>query len=55
MKNPYRVMKFIVCDLSEQECGDAWPYKEYMPKPKCKDCDFFIEALQKSKREKEAK
>lgn len=47
MNKPYKVMKFIICDLANQECGDVWPYSEYMPKPKCEDCDLFIEAFMK--------
>ena len=41
MAKHYKVMKFMVCDLVNEECGDTWPYNECMPKPDCKNCDVY--------------
>jgi len=47
MKVPYKVMKFMICDLSGEQCGDVWSYSEPMLEPRCEICDIFIEASER--------
>lgn len=47
MKKPYKVYKIFMCDLTKKQCGLANPYTKYMKKPKCENCDIFIEAFLK--------
>lgn len=59
MKKPYKVYKIFMCDLTKKQRGLTRPYVKYLAKPKCENCDIFIEAFMKKhglkKKEKEKK
>ena len=48
-----------MCDLTKKQRGLTRPYVKYLAKPKCENCDIFIEAFMKKhglkKKEKEKK
>lgn len=47
MKQVYKVLKFILCDLNDQICGVIWDYGEYIPKPKCNKCCYYKKEILK--------
>jgi len=53
MKKTYHVMKFLICDISGEQCGDVWAYSDPMLKPQCEICDLFQEYHQFNKKFKD--
>lgn len=38
----YNIMKYIICDLSGERCGEDRPYNSRFV-PVCDKCEYFIE------------
>jgi len=45
-KKHYYIIKYIVCDLSGERCGEVAPYQTKLL-PDCKICDYWRDAKMK--------